>query len=130
MSRGVLVLLLIMGLETAHGIVRGLVLEPRVGERLSSLIGWPVATLLVIVMSTMLIGWTGVSGNGALLRLGALWLVLTLVFEVAVGMLRGLDGHQMWAEINPFSGGLMIYSLIVMLLAPLVAARLRQFLNG
>jgi hypothetical protein len=125
MSRGILVFLFIMALETVHGILRGLFLVPRIGETLSGLVGWPVAMVIVMVVSTLLIGWTRLTGTAALLRLGIVWAVLTLVFETAVGLLRGLDAARLWAEINPFSGGLMLYSLVVMLFAPLVATRIR-----
>ena len=82
MSRGILVFLFIMALETVHGILRGLFLVPRVGEKLSGLIGWPVAMVIVMVVSTLLIGWTRVTGTAALLRLGVVWAVLTFIFEI------------------------------------------------
>ena len=126
MTRGLLIILLIMLLETVHGILRGLFLVPRIGEQMSNLVGWPIAMVIVLVVSTLFIGWTRLRGTAGLLRLGALWAVLTFAFEVAVGYLRGLDAGRIWAEINPLSGGLMLYSLAVMLLAPLAAARLRR----
>ena len=126
MARGLLVLLLILSLETVHGILRGIFLVPRIGERLSSLVGWPIAMIIVLIVSVRLIGWTKVTGMAALLRLGAVWAVLTCAFEISIGILRGLEAGRIWAEINPLSGGLMLYSLIVMLLAPLVANWLRR----
>lgn len=124
MSRGILVFLFIMALETVHGILRSLFLVPRIGEKLSGLIGWPVAVVIVMVVSTLLIGWTRVTGTAALLRLGVVWAVLTFIFESAVGLLRGLDAAGIWAAINPFSGGSMLYSMLVMLLAPMLVARI------
>ncbi len=126
MTRGLLVLLLIMSLETAHGILRGVFLVPYAGERLSSLIGWPIAMVIVLVVSTLLIGWTKVTASSALLRMGAVWALLTFVFETTIGILRGMDASRIWTEINPLAGGLMLYSLIVMLLAPLAASWLRR----
>lgn len=126
MARGLLVLLLILSLETVHGILRGIVLVPRIGERLSGLVGWPIAMIIVLIVSVRLIGWTKVTGMAALLRLGAVWAVLTCAFEISIGILRGLEAGRIWAEINPLSGGLMLYSLIVMLLAPLFATWLRR----
>lgn len=126
MARGLLVLLLILSLETVHGILRGIFLVPRIGERMSSLVGWPVAMIIVLLVSVLLIGWTRVTGTSALLRLGAVWAVLTFAFEISIGILRGLDAGHIWAEINPLAGGLMLYSLIVMLLAPLSATWLQR----
>ena len=126
MTRGLLVLLLIMFLETVHGILRGMFLVPRIGENMSSLVGWPVAKVIVLIVSALLIGWTRVTGTAALLRLGAVWAMLTLVFEITVGILRGMDAGGIWAAVNPLAGGLVLYSLAVMLLAPLAATWLRQ----
>ena len=125
MFRGLLVLLLIMALETIHGIMRGLFLAPRFGDKLSSQLGWPVAAMLVFAVTYLLIGWTRVTGTAALRRLGAAWAVLTFLFECGISLLRGLDGPRIWAEINPHDGGLMLYSLAVIFVSPLVADRLR-----
>jgi hypothetical protein len=124
MRRGLLVFLLIMTMETAHGVLRGLFLVPRVGEEAAQLIGWPVGLLLVLLVSTLAIGWTGVRGRGPLLRLGAAWAVLTAAFEVMIGFLRGMDGAEVLAQLNPMTGTIA-YSAAAMLLAPLTAAWFR-----
>jgi hypothetical protein len=130
MSRGILVFLFIMALETVHGILRGLFLVPQIGETMSGRIGWPVGVLIVLGLSTILIDWTGLSGRSDLLRLGVIWAGLTAAFEIAIGLLRGLDASRVWSEINPLDGGLMLYSLAVMLFAPVIGSRLRRFFTN
>jgi hypothetical protein len=125
MSRGLLVWLLIMLIETIHGVLRGLFVVPRFGEEAASRIGWPIGMIIVLGVSYLTIRWIGLRDTSNLIRLGALWAILTFVFEVLIGVLRGLDSPAIWAEINPLAGGLMVYSLAVMLVAPLAAARLR-----
>ena len=125
MTRGFLLWLLIMAVETLHGILRGMFLVPRLGEETAGKIALALGSFIVLLLSVLLIRWTRQSGIAALLRLGALWAFLTFIFEIAIGLLRGLDALQFWAEINPLAGGTMVYSLAVMLLAPLIAARFR-----
>lgn len=125
MLRGLAVWLLIMLAETAHGVLRGLFVVPLVGDTAASRIGWPVGALIVMGMSLMMIRWTRLSDSRHLLALGGIWALLTGLFEIVIGLLRGFDAQRLWAETNPFSGGLMLYSVILMLLAPLIAARLR-----
>ncbi len=125
MGRGLAVWVLIMAVETVHGILRGLFLVPRVGEAMAGRIGWPVGLVIVLGITVLAIRWIGLSERRALLGLGLIWLVLTFCFEIAIGYARGLSNEAILAEINPLSGGLMVYSLVVMLLAPLVAARIR-----
>ena len=48
MVRGLLVWLLIMLAETIHGILRGLLLVPLVGETAAGRIGWPMGVVLVM----------------------------------------------------------------------------------
>jgi hypothetical protein len=125
MTRGLTVWLIIMAAETVHGILRGLFLVPSASEALASRIGWPVGAVLVLAIAALLIPWTGLRETSRLLRLGLLWAALTFAFELLVGVLSGLDATRIRAEINPLAGGLLVYSLIVMTLAPLVAARIR-----
>ncbi|MCX7346704.1 MAG: hypothetical protein NTU78_13365 [Alphaproteobacteria bacterium] len=114
-----------MLVETLHGLLRGLLLVPRVGEEVAGRIGWPIGLVIVLGISLALAPWMAIRDTSALLRLGGLWAVLTLIFEVTIGLLRGLDLPRLLAESNPLAGGLAIYSLAIMFLAPLLAARLR-----
>lgn len=124
MIRGLLVWLLIMLIETAHGVLRGLLLVPRVGEEAASRIGWPIGMALVLLVSVLTIRWTKIVGTGPLLGLGAIWAVLTVGFEIMIGLARGMALPAVLAELDPRSG-MMLYSAAVMFLAPLAAARLR-----
>ena len=124
MARGLLVWLIIMLVESIHGVLRGLVLTPRLGEEASSRIGWPIGLLLVLLVSYLAIRWTGLRRTRDLLVLGAIWAVLTAGFEVAVGIARGMGNETILAALHPATGTIP-YSALVMFLAPLVAARLR-----
>jgi hypothetical protein len=115
--------MLIMLVETIHGVLRALLLVPRVGPEAAERIGWPVGAVLVIAIATLTIRWTRLSGAG-LLRLGAAWAVLTVLFELAIGWLRGLDAQALLAALGPWSGSIA-WSAALMLAAPFIAARLR-----
>jgi hypothetical protein len=114
-----------MAIETLHGILRGIFLVPRVGLDLSNKIGWPIAACIVFGVTVLTFRWMGLVGTRALFTLGAVWAVLTLIFETGIGLLRGLDAAQLAHEANPLSGGLMVYSLLVVFLSPYFASRLR-----
>jgi uncharacterized membrane protein YhaH (DUF805 family) len=125
MLRGILVWFLIMAAETAHGILRNAFLAPRVGLDRANLIGWPIGMVIVLVIAFIFARWIGLQNNGALIRLGAVWALLTFLFEITIGVYRGYDAQRLFAEINPFAGGLILDTVVVMFLAPLVAARLK-----
>lgn len=124
MARGLLIWVVIMLVETVHGVLRGLLVVPRIGPTAAERIGWPVAAVLVIAIATLAIRWTGLTRRAALLRLGVVWAVLTVLFELAIGWLSGLDAQALLAALNPASGTIP-WSAALMLVAPRVAARLR-----
>lgn len=124
MARGLLVFLLIMAVETVHGVLRGLFLSPRVGEAMAAKIGWPVGLILVLLIAILTIKWIGLKESRTLFTLGAIWAVLTAAFEIMIGLLRGLGMPEIMAELSPVSGTIP-YSAAVMFIAPWLAARLR-----
>ncbi|MCB1378432.1 MAG: hypothetical protein KDK89_08725 [Alphaproteobacteria bacterium] len=126
MLRGLIVWLIIMGFETIHGLLRGLYLVPRVGEAAAGRIGWPIGLVIVLATATAFARWIAIRDIATLLGIGAVWAILTLGFEFAIGLLRGMSPAAIMTEIDPLSGGLTIYSLGVMLAAPWIAARLRH----
>ena len=101
MWRAILVWLLIMLVETVHGVARGLLLVPRVGEEMASRIGWPVGMILVLLISAAAIRWVRLRGTRALLAVGAVWAVLTIGFEFLIGHLRGMSAAAMLASRPP-----------------------------
>jgi hypothetical protein len=125
MRRGLAIWLLIILAETIHGMLRELILVPRIGAEASSRIGWPLGLVLVYLIAILSARWIGLSATTALLHLGLVWAGLTFLFEIVVGLARSYDAARILAELNPAQGGLMGVGLIVMALAPLLAARLR-----
>jgi hypothetical protein len=53
-----------------------------------------------------------------------LWAVLTFAFEAAVAWTMGLSLAAFLADYDPRRGGLMLFGLLVLLFAPVLAARL------
>ncbi|MCU0246483.1 MAG: hypothetical protein MUC42_07905 [Bryobacter sp.] len=64
--------------------------------------------------------------NAALLGIGALWVGLTLAFEIGLGFALGRPREEIFWDFNLAKGGLLPFGLLVMLLAPWIAARLRR----
>ena len=57
---------------------------------------------------------------------GVLWLVLTLAFEILFGrMVMGLSWERLAADYNVLEGGLLPLGLLVLLLSPVIAGKVR-----
>ena len=121
-GRAVAVWLLIAALETVHGIVRGLWVEPALGAVAAQRLGFAVGSLLVVAVAWATSGWLGAATRRAQLQAGALWLLLMLGFELLVGRARGFGWERITAEFDPRQGGLMLFGLLLMCLAPMLGA--------
>ena len=128
--RAVLAWMLIMLLETVHGTLRELFLAPVVGDLHARQAGVVVGSALVFAVAWLTSRWLGARSRRALLRVGGLWVALTLVFEIALGCATGASWDRIFSDYNPLRGGFMILGLAFMFVSPLLAARLRRANNG
>ncbi|MCY2958913.1 MAG: hypothetical protein NTY35_02020 [Planctomycetota bacterium] len=112
--------------ESVHGTARTLWLEPRVGIEVAGRIGFAVGTALCVVIPLLFARWLGARTTRQCLLVGALWLVATLAFEVALGrFVRGYSWGRIADEYRVDRGALMPYGLLVLALMPWIAARVR-----
>ena len=124
-GRALAVWALIALVETVHGVLRGLLLVPAVGEASAQRIGFVVGSALVLAVAVLCSRWLGARTPAAWAKTGALWLLLMLGFELMIGRLRGFDWARIAAEFDPRQGGPMLAGLLLMALAPWLAAKLR-----
>lgn len=122
--RALAVWLLIMAGESLHGALRRLLFSADVifAMRQVSVV---VGVLIVFAVSWLCVPWLRLRTTRSALAVGALWIVLTLVFEVSIGRLTGLSWSQMLAEYDLTRGGIMPLGLLAMGLAPWLVQRLR-----
>jgi hypothetical protein len=125
--RGLLVWLLIAGAETMHGILRVLFLQPHLGDLRARQLALVTGMLIIVVIATLTIRWIGAVGGRRQLALGATWLVLMAVFDVSLGrFVFGYSWSRIAEDFNPAAGGYLGIAMLVLLVAPRVAARLRR----
>lgn len=117
---------LIALVESIHGTLRVLLLQPQVGEPSSRQIGFVTGSLLILAIAALTVKWLGARNRRDLVLVGLLWLVLMLAFELLVGRLAaGLSWDRIAADYDPRRGGLMAFGLALVAAAPLLAARFR-----
>jgi hypothetical protein len=112
--------------ESVHGTLRRLLLEPTIGELPARQISVLTGSLLIFIITLFCIRWIGARSTANLLLIGAMWIALTLMFEVALGtFVFGYTRERIFEDFDPTRGGLMSFGLLFMFFAPLVAARVR-----
>jgi hypothetical protein len=124
-SRALAVWLLIALVESVHGTLREWYVTPRIGELAARRVGFVVGSMLVIGVAWLTSRWLGAATRAAQLKVGLLWLALMLAFEVGLGRTRGFSWQRIGADYDLSQGGLMLFGLLLMGLAPLLGAWLR-----
>ena len=118
--------LVLMAAEVVHGIARTLWLAPVVGDFRARQIAVFTGSILVLSISILMARWMGVLRRGPLAMIGVLWVMLTLAFEIGLGRLMlDFPWSRIAADYDVRHGGLLPFGLLVMALAPLLAARFR-----
>lgn len=113
-----------MLVETIHGILRGLLLVPLTDQIRANQIGVAVGSSLILLVTLFTINWIGAVRTSALLKVGAIWVLLTIAFEVGLGYAFG-GWERVYMDYDPRQGGLMPIGLFIMLFSPLIARRVR-----
>src|SRR5512133_2213828 len=127
--RALAIWFVILILANVNGALRELWLIPRLGEQLGRVVSPLILSGLVLLVSWLAIRWMAPGTASDALKIGVLWLVLTLAFEF-------LAGHygfgEPWAvlleEYHIERGRIWVLVLLTVLLAPLWTAKLRQLI--
>lgn len=127
--RSLILWLAIIALETVHGIARVALLEPRVGNFRARQLAVFSGSLLILTVAWFGVRWIRPASARQALSVGALWVGLTVAFEVALGRLvMELSWARILEDYDLTRGGLLGLGLAVMFLAPWFAARRQRLL--
>ncbi len=122
--RSLLVWLAIIAIETLHGIARVAWLEPLVGDFRARQLAVLTGSLLILTVAWFGVRWMRPVSTRQALGIGALWVGLTIGFELALGRLvMKLPWERLAEDYDLSRGGLLGLGLVAMLLAPWFAAR-------
>ncbi len=125
LARAVLAWVLVALAETLHGVLRALLVMPVVGELASRQIGVFSGSALILFIAWLVIRWIGAVRRAELLAVGGVWFGLMLGFEVGFARVLGYSWERILSDYKPTEGGLMLFGMGVILVAPLLAARWR-----
>jgi hypothetical protein len=116
--RALLTWLILAVVMFMNGALRALVFQPRLGEALARQVATGMGVLIVFGFAWLLVRRLEDPTPGDLLRVGALWLVLTLVFEFGLGYVTGMSWDAMLADYNVLQGRLWPLIPLSALVAP------------
>ena len=124
--RAFAVWLVIIGAESVHGALRMKFLTPVVGDFRARQISVFTGALLILGIAWLLVRWLRAETTRTLVEVGLLWLVLTVLFEVGLGRLAfNYSWERIFSDYDISQGSLMSIGLVLLTLAPILAAKLR-----
>ncbi len=124
-TRALAIWLLLMLVETLHGILRALFIVPLIGQIRANQIGVAIGSFLILTVTLIAIKWIGPVRTSELLTVGSIWVILTLAFEIGLGYAFG-GWDRVLMDYDPRQCGLMPLGLVIMLFSPLIARRIRN----
>ena len=125
-GRALVVVVGIACAETLHGVARTIWVTPRFGDLRARQLGVLTGSLLILAIATISIRWLGPRTDRQKLAIGALWVACMVAFEVGLGRALGASWSRLAADYDPAQGGFMLFGMAVLLLAPTIAARIRD----
>jgi hypothetical protein len=123
--RAIAVWLLIVVAESINGTIRQLFVSPAIGDKLARQIGVFIGSSLILLISWLTARWLGAKTDKEQFKVGGLWVVLIVIFEIGLGVSLGYSRERLLSDYNLAQGGLMGFGLAIMLFAPMLGAKLR-----
>ncbi|PWG65800.1 hypothetical protein [Sediminicurvatus halobius] len=119
----------ICALAIGNGAVREAALEPALGPTLGLVTSGLLLSVLVLAVAYAGAPCYGRQPATVLAALGVYWLVLTVAFELVLGVLvLRQSGDELLAQYSPAGGNLWLLVLATITIAPWLAARLRRLI--
>ena len=127
MLRAFAVWLILVFVESIHGVLRRLVLEPLIGDFPASQVSVFTGAVLILIVTYLFIAWIKATTGRQLAVVGAMWVLLTVVFEIGLGrFVFNYSWERILSDFNLMRGGFLGLGLAVMGLAPRIASHLQR----
>jgi hypothetical protein len=123
--KSVLVWAAILVLAILNGLLRDMVLVHALGPTSARLVSGIVLCAVIVAAAAQAAPWHGKLAPRSFWLIGALWLVLTLLFETAVGYAQHRSWQRLLDAYTLQDGNLWPLILVTTLIAPWLGARIR-----
>ena len=125
--RAFAVWLILLIVESIHGVFRRLVLEPWIGDLPARQISVFIGAVLILIITYFSIDWIKAKTVRQLTLIGVMWALLTVVFEIGLGrFVFDYSWERVLSDFNLRRGGLLSIGLLIMGLAPRITASFRR----
>lgn len=125
--RALLAWFALMVVAVLNGTLRVALLNRRLGERTGHAVSTAMLCVLILGVTGLLVAWIGPASSRDALRVGTLWLALTLAFEFGFGhFVARKPWRELLADYDISAGRVWVLVLVTTLFAPLLVGRARR----
>jgi hypothetical protein len=129
LRRGIVVWFVLIGVEFLHGIARAIWLVPVVGDFRARQVGVFTGIILNLTVAALFIRWVHPTRIADAVKIGGIWLVLTVAFEITFGrVVMQASWQRIGSDYDLAHAGLLPIGLVQLALAPLITAKVRRVL--
>ena len=122
LGRAVGIWLTLIAVESLHGAMRRLLLEPQLGDLPARQVSVLTGAVLILLVFWFTLKWLGPQPERRWWEVGLLWLSLTVAFEIGLGRAAGMSWDRITSDFDPRRGGFLGFGMLVILVGPRVLA--------
>lgn len=125
-KKSILIWLLIIPLAMLNGLLRDEVITPIIGEKYALPLSGVILCVLIFFVALFFIPRLGRGSKQTYLKIGLLWMLLTVSFEFIFGFLRGVPFMEMINTYNITTGNLWLVIVLFVGIVPLLVAKMKR----
>jgi hypothetical protein len=129
LARAVGIWLTLITVESIHGVMRRIFLEPQLGDLRARQVSVFTGAALIALVFWFTLGWLRPQSVSRWWTLGLLWLALTLAFEIGLGRATGMSWDRIASDFDPRRGGLLAFGMLIIVVAPRLLAQRRGLIR-
>ena len=129
LARAIGIWLTLIAVESIHGVMRRLFLEPHLGDLRARQVSVFTGAVLIMLVFWFTLKWLGPQPVRRWWTFGLLWLALTLMFEIGLDRATGMSWDRIVSDFDPRRGGLLAFGMLVILVGPRLLAQRRALIQ-
>ena len=127
-KKSILIWLSIIPLAILNGAFREVFLTPRLGESFAQPISGAILLLLIFLVSFIFIPRIGKGIPKIYWKIGILWVALTIVFEIGLGLAMGNTLAELLKAYDVTTGNLWLLVVLLTGVVPWLVAKIKRII--
>jgi len=128
LKKSILIWLSIIPLAILNGALREKLLINWLGESYAEPVSGIILCLLIFIVSLVFIPRIGKGESKIYLKMGILWIILTIIFETTFGLATGNNFSELMKAYDITTGNLWLIVVVFIGIAPLLIAKIKKYI--